>query len=882
MTKAFKVAIVRARHNNSIATISDDACLKMLMTGPASIMKFWEESTGGYFDFLNSEMFPWVDITIDAAATGRGQQAKAAFAAIRARSPGRDPLAGFDGAVILTLPGSMTVANPKTGQPGQPATVVTFFDGGSTDLAGLPVSVLPVMSSNHTFMCHELGHTLGFKHTWGLDNNGTDWSPTDATITVGPEYGSPYDLMSSASFGSRSLGAGPFYSANPTFAGPVVAGWPFAGATRMGPNISRANLHQCFPDAMASQVINRPFPARAEIGRLRLAAAASRGGPQLLVLHPPGELSSGVGRVYVEYRDARGWDQGLHTSGADLARTGLVVHTLDDVAGVGARVWYRGSVPIGSDENDLQVPMRPLVITLEAFDDRDGNRWADISYRTLAAPRAVVPWVNASDGTMQLWAMNSGRVSSRLTVVAENGTLEHSAAPWHVVGTGDFTGDGKADLLWVNASDRTMQMWVMDGGRVAGRVPVVAENGTPEHSAAPWHIVGTGDFTGDGKTDILWVNASDRTMQIWAMNGARVQSRTPVVAENGTPERSAAPWHIVGTGDFTGNAKADILWVNASDRTMQIWAMDGGRVTGRLTVVAENGTPEHSAPPWRIVRIGDFNRDGKADILWLNTSDSAMQLWIMEGGRVAGRVAVVAENGTPEHSRPPWSIAATGVASGNRNPGIVWHNGATGEVQWWWMDGHRVKGRATVLGEDGNAVHIGPPWSIVASSDFNLDGCADIVWHNSANGEVQLWLMDSHRVRSRATVLGEDGNAVHIGPPWRIVASNDFNLDGVADIVWHNSASGEVQLWLMDGHKVRSRATVLGEDGNAVHVGPPWRIVASSDFDLDDCADILWHNSATGEVQLWFMDGHRVRSRATVLGEDGNAVHIGLPWSIMR
>ena len=130
MTKAFKVAIVRARHNNSIATISDDACLKMLMTGPASIMKFWEESTGGYFDFLNSEMFPWVDITIDAAATGRGQQAKAAFAAIRARSPGRDPLAGFDGAVILTLPGSMTVANPKTGQPGQPATVVTFFDGG--------------------------------------------------------------------------------------------------------------------------------------------------------------------------------------------------------------------------------------------------------------------------------------------------------------------------------------------------------------------------------------------------------------------------------------------------------------------------------------------------------------------------------------------------------------------------------------------------------------------------------------------------------------------------------------------------------------------------------------------------------------------------------
>jgi hypothetical protein len=395
MTRQFKLAIVRARNDSSVPVISDDACLKMLMTGRESVMRYWSDTTGGWLDFVDSAMFPWVDITVTAADTSRVTQAMRAFAALRAANPGFDPLAGFDGALVITHPGQMTVPNPMAGQPGQPATVVAGFDGGSKMIGNLPTSVVPVMPSDHTFMCHELGHTLGFNHSFGLDNNGTDWNPGDTNIIVGPEYGSPYDLMSSASFGSRWLGTGPFWTASPTFVGDSVPGWPAPGAFSMGPNMSRANLHRWFPESLdPDHTEHRPLPAPGDVGRVRLSATSTTTGRTLLVLHPPGEPDSGVGRVYVEYRDHRGWDRGLDVFGGDLARVGVVAHTIEDTA-AGPRVWYRGSVVAGAVDTDLAVAGRPLVVTLDDFETRDNEPgWAEISYRQTATPAVTITTVN--------------------------------------------------------------------------------------------------------------------------------------------------------------------------------------------------------------------------------------------------------------------------------------------------------------------------------------------------------------------------------------------------------------------------------------------------------------------------------------------------------
>ncbi len=135
MAKNVRLGIIRARHDTTVPVISDAACIAMFITSEHALLKYWSNTTRGYLDFLDSPLFPWVDMTLG-ADTGRVAQATAAIAALRARFPDPDPLAGLDGLVVLSHPGTATMPNPQAGQPGQPATITVGFDGGDTGVDG--------------------------------------------------------------------------------------------------------------------------------------------------------------------------------------------------------------------------------------------------------------------------------------------------------------------------------------------------------------------------------------------------------------------------------------------------------------------------------------------------------------------------------------------------------------------------------------------------------------------------------------------------------------------------------------------------------------------------------------------------------------------------
>ncbi|MBF0537333.1 MAG: DUF1566 domain-containing protein [Nitrospirae bacterium] len=148
------------------------------------------------------------------------------------------------------------------------------------------------------------------------------------------------------------------------------------------------------------------------------------------------------------------------------------------------------------------------------------------------------------------------------------------------------------------------------------------------------------------------------------------------------------------------------------------------------------------------------------------------------------------------------------------------------------------------------------------TGDFDGDAKNDILWRNSKTGDIYVWLMNGKAIKG--------GGLVAFGIPsnWQIKAVDDFNGDGKADILWQDTTTGDTAMWLMNGANISgANYVVRGMPGN-------WKLLTTGDYNGDGKDDILWQDTTTGDVVVWFMDG------LTISGGD-YVVH-GLPsdWQL--
>jgi len=143
----------------------------------------------------------------------------------------------------------------------------------------------------------------------------------------------------------------------------------------------------------------------------------------------------------------------------------------------------------------------------------------------------------------------------------------------------------------------------------------------------------------------------------------------------------------------------------------------------------------------------------------------------------------------------------------------------------------------STLTSSGSLGYVSSDWTIKGVGDFNGDGKTDILWRNSTTGQVYLWLING-------TVMSGGGSVTYITSDWVIQGIGDFNGDGDADILWRNTTTGEVYIWLMNG-------STLTSSGSLGYVSSDWSIAGVGDFNGDGKSDILWRNTTTGQVYLW-------------------------------
>ncbi|UFP96682.1 FG-GAP repeat domain-containing protein [Gloeobacter morelensis] len=267
--------------------------------------------------------------------------------------------------------------------------------------------------------------------------------------------------------------------------------------------------------------------------------------------------------------------------------------------------------------------------------------------------------------------------------------------------------------------------------------------------------------------------------------------------------------------DFNCDGKPDVVWRNfgtgADAGKNLVWYMDG------LTYLSAVSLPAQTDLNWQIGGTGDFTADGKTDIVWRDFGSGLNYVWSLEDDdddddNRYGRGFTDDDDDDDDFEQIPlpvesdldWQIVAVDNFGDSARPDILWQNTATGEVRVWYMNG-AVRVSSTILGAESDL-----NWRIVGAGDFNGDAKPDILWRNYGSGSEagthRVWYLDGTTFTESATfspVSNLDWEIVGVGDYGKLQSGSIPQViagqDGQTDIVWRNKVTGESALWLMNG-----------------------------------------------------------------------------------
>jgi hypothetical protein len=336
----------------------------------------------------------------------------------------------------------------------------------------------------------------------------------------------------------------------------------------------------------------------------------------------------------------------------------------------------------------------------------------------------------------------------------------------------DLNNDKLPDLIVANQQDSSVSILLGNG---KGRFQEAG--GSPFPAGYSVNDVAIGDFNKDGNRDLAFANHERKYFTVLLGNGRGSFTPAP---KSPFPVAGIPHVHGIATGDFNRDGRLDIVTDSWGDDKVEVIFGDSVHLFKTSGVFIKVGKR-----PYQRHRVADLNDDGMDDIVTTNTESNNATVLLTNGkggfNETVGSPFPCGDN--------PFGIAIGDInADGKPDLAIINSPGS--------MAGGHGRNGLTVLFGDGTGKFTtmkGSPYeagkipSRVAIGDVNGDGVNDIVTSDNDSNKIHLFIMDKN-----GGVLSQ--SAITVGNHPKGVAIANLNGDEKGDIVVCNNSDNDISI----------------------------------------------------------------------------------------
>lgn len=387
--------------------------------------------------------------------------------------------------------------------------------------------------------------------------------------------------------------------------------------------------------------------------------------------------------------------------------------------------------------------------------------------------------VNSGSNTVSVFLnkTNPGAASPTFSGESTFATGSHPLA----IAAADLNGDGKDDLLVADTDDNTASA-LINTAAVSALSPSFAarqpfNTGIGGTGGGPISI-GSADFDGDGRLDLMTANFTDNSITV-RVNKTTVGSTTASFDNPLNYSAGISQPRSIAAADINGDGRPDLLIANAGSASAQVFMNAALPVGNSPGFAFKSETYPVGATPFSI-RAADINGDGRPDLITTNQGADTVSVLVNVTPSKASFASFVPHQDFASGAGPRG--LATADFNGDGKPDLATTNATANNIAVL-LNSMPDSAAPVALDEiplSADTNH-SPNW--IDAADLNGDGRPELVIATTGTTSVSVVRVGLPTPGAASGSYGFNGTPIQVGGQPHAVKAADLNGDGKPDLI---------------------------------------------------------------------------------------------------